>query len=153
MCRIKLTRVILQHCALWLFLGKTGFALSAKFQRPLSARTHRRQTRCSTFGLLFGSLTSLISAARSVAAGSFHQEILMCPCLRLRGGFTGAWSAETRSCFAPVCMQTASSGWKRGNWLLSPPPRGNHAEYLWSKPKSRKAADYQAPAARRLPAV
>lgn len=40
-------------------------------------------------------------------------------------------------------------------WKLAalPPPRGNHAEYLWSEPKSRKAADYQAPAARRLPAV
>lgn len=114
-------------------IARSGFSLERRSGGYAPPPNHIRH-----LGLLFGSLTSLFQQPGRWLQAPFIRRSSCVPCLRLRGGFTGAWSAETRSCFALVCMQAASSGWKRGNWLLSPHPEAIALNIFGQNQKAEK---------------
>lgn len=103
--------------------------------------THHRQPNAPRW-FFFQFSSSLLQ--RLGGCRLLSQEIVMC--LRLRVGFSVGFSVSEDPSLVRnpelaslwYARQTSSSRWKRGNWPLFP-PRGNHAEYLWSKPKRQES--------------
>lgn len=111
------------------------FALSVTFQRITANQMHQGGFSFSSVPLYYsgwvaaGSLvrrSSCVCASElvSVLVSVFSED----PSLVRNPKLASLWYAR----------QTSSSRWKRGNWPLFP-PRGNHAEYLWSKPKRQES--------------
>lgn len=135
------------------FPWKDAFALPVMFQQPLSPRTRHHRTTCATLVCCLVLWLPLFQQpGRWLQAPFIRRSSCVRVCgwevVSLEPGLLKPEAALLRY----ACRRRALGG-SVETGCSPPPPRGNRAEYLWSKPKSRKAADYQAPAARRLPAV